>query len=749
MTQKIDPFIGMNWDWENGEGDWGDGMNENLIQTSFLFNRRVNDIVSFLPSSPSNGEAYFLTSDKSVYYRAEGRWYNSLLPAGFEIIHKTTGDYYKFDGTNLINIGVPSERIANINDIIVADGNDAQFSAVKMLGKVFFVKPSSTIVLTVPTHATDLSTALNLISRWVIPVTSIVQIVLPVGTFASSTIVIRHPYGARISILGAPALTKTATSSGTVVGSSGAWSIPLTLDNVTDISINDYILVRNVTGTGRFKTFSGLCKVTNISGLNINVLHKSKKATWPVAAINSAEITVLKTILTFNSSDGFQVDGVLGNLDRLAIVGTKTAGTIGLIGQRGQSGFKGKAYIHTGAAVGITSFGDGGVYAQYGGTVDARYLCVSDCNVYNILAQHGGSIDFNDGISSGCDGSGIAATSSGDVSSERAITIGNNTGVYAIQGGSVLTVSMYCADNVSEGVFASWGGSVRGQFMDIQFNNVGIVASGGFAVIPSSTISNNSGAGIYIEGGGNVVATGSSTNNNVTMGVYVDAGVLNSPNHIATGNGINGLAATNGGSILTDGASLSGNVVNAISASNGGVVRATNASTSGGVCFTGSGGLIDLTGATGTPVLSIAPSGNVINTAGVFVSGLSRISKDSTYNSELTAGSIIQSTTDPLKMVVSGYDNTRDYAYIQSLRSTAGYKPLVLNPNAGNVGIGLVAATPTARLHLPAGASASGNAPLKLTAGTNLSVVENGSLEFDGTNLFFTVGGVRKTVTLT
>jgi hypothetical protein len=39
-------------------------------------------------------------------------------------------------------------------------------------------------------------------------------------------------------------------------------------------------------------------------------------------------------------------------------------------------------------------------------------------------------------------------------------------------------------------------------------------------------------------------------------------------------------------------------------------------------------------------------------------------------------------------------------------------------------------------------------APLKLIAGTNLTTPVNGSFEFDGTNLYFTVGGVRKIVTL-
>lgn len=64
----------------------------------------------------------------------------------------------------------------------------------------------------------------------------------------------------------------------------------------------------------------------------------------------------------------------------------------------------------------------------------------------------------------------------------------------------------------------------------------------------------------------------------------------------------------------------------------------------------------------------------------------------------------------------------------------------------GSIGIGLQ--TPTARLHLPAGTATAGTAPLKLTTGVNLSVVENGAFEYDGTNLYFTTGGVRRTVSL-
>jgi len=66
---------------------------------------------------------------------------------------------------------------------------------------------------------------------------------------------------------------------------------------------------------------------------------------------------------------------------------------------------------------------------------------------------------------------------------------------------------------------------------------------------------------------------------------------------------------------------------------------------------------------------------------------------------------------------------------------------------SGNVGIGGTT-TPTAVLQLKAGAAAISSAPLKFTAGTNLTTTEAGAIEFDGTNLYFTAtnGGSRFTL---
>jgi len=55
---------------------------------------------------------------------------------------------------------------------------------------------------------------------------------------------------------------------------------------------------------------------------------------------------------------------------------------------------------------------------------------------------------------------------------------------------------------------------------------------------------------------------------------------------------------------------------------------------------------------------------------------------------------------------------------------------------AGKLGLGIT--SPSAALHLKAGTSTAGTAPLKLTAGTNLGTTEAGTVEYDGSHLYFT-----------
>jgi hypothetical protein len=65
--------------------------------------------------------------------------------------------------------------------------------------------------------------------------------------------------------------------------------------------------------------------------------------------------------------------------------------------------------------------------------------------------------------------------------------------------------------------------------------------------------------------------------------------------------------------------------------------------------------------------------------------------------------------------------------------------PYVINQNVGFGG----QQTPTASIHIGPSNGKSNTAPLKLTPGISLTNPENGAIEFDGTHLYMTIGGVR------
>lgn len=119
------------------------------------------------------------------------------------------------------------------------------------------------------------------------------------------------------------------------------------------------------------------------------------------------------------------------------------------------------------------------------------------------------------------------------------------------------------------------------------------------------------------------------------------------------------------------------------------------------------------------------------------------------------AGFMVRGTGAATQPFVQYYNSTTTKAWTQMM-TTAGDLNILKGSAVGttlltlgnNLNVGIAKATPTARLHLGAGTATANTAPLKLTSGTNLTTPENGAMEFDGTNLYFTVGGVRKTIQL-
>lgn len=209
------------------------------------------------------------------------------------------------------------------------------------------------------------------------------------------------------------------------------------------------------------------------------------------------------------------------------------------------------------------------------------------------------------------------------------------------------------------------------------------------------------------------------------------------------------------------------------------------------------GNLVDLQ-VNGSSKFSVSPTGLVVNSAGMYLGGNSIV-----YGSLELAGSLLTpnnnntlllggfrsfSTNNGIEMgrsigttsLFTASSGTQAGVYIQAdvnQSGTAGFTDLRVNRtettlgsgaqylldlqvggttkfNISNLGdgyfagsVGIKNASSTAYLHLGAGTATASTAPLKFTSGTNLTTAEAGSMEYDGTNLFFTrAGTVREYV---
>ncbi|WP_019360503.1 hypothetical protein [Pseudomonas asplenii] len=94
-----------------------------------------------------------------------------------------------------------------------------------------------------------------------------------------------------------------------------------------------------------------------------------------------------------------------------------------------------------------------------------------------------------------------------------------------------------------------------------------------------------------------------------------------------------------------------------------------------------------------------------------------------------------------------------DVVEFLALGAGGGWVCLNYQANGGMVAgaSGRLGALPSgsARAILELGANTVGNprsAPLKFNPGANMAIPENGAFEYDGSHLYFTIGGVRKTL---
>lgn len=128
---KTEPFLSGKYGWDLGESGWKAGADENFLKFGYMLNRNVDGFVSSLPVSPTDGTAYYLSTDSTLNARVDGAWYKFSIPKGFEVVEKATGNKFEYNGSSFTAAmslsdktkldGIATAATANASDASLRD----------------------------------------------------------------------------------------------------------------------------------------------------------------------------------------------------------------------------------------------------------------------------------------------------------------------------------------------------------------------------------------------------------------------------------------------------------------------------------------------------------------------------------------------------------------------------------------------------------------------------------------------------
>lgn len=291
---------------------------------------------------------------------------------------------------------------------------------------------------------------------------------------ALNEIGISHPQGFEISITGTNLQTTTLTSVQSSAGSSGARTYILNVGSVSNIIVDDYVMLRATTGGSNPMYLRGVWKVTNVDGVNTRITVASGHfGTTVSSGAVTDTIEILKSVLVFSSGQaGVSVAAgtSLGGLSKVAIVGG------GALTQAGISVFFGNSAANC-TSIGVYNW-DFGVNAALG-TISLTTSAVSQCGTYGMVAQSGGLAFANSGCAfSGC-AFGYASIQNSTASANSTSSVANSTiGYYASSGGFVTANSSNAFGNATGGFYADTNSRISASSATSTGNGEGVGSHG-------------------------------------------------------------------------------------------------------------------------------------------------------------------------------------------------------------------------------------------------------------------------------
>jgi len=321
--------------------------------------------------------------------------------------------------------------------------------------------------INVPNDYITIQAALDSLKKAWIPRDVTVTIQVAAGYYNhTSPIIIDHPQGLHIKIIGATPVTTTITGVGTITGAAGNWSVPILVQSTSGIAAGDYVIIRDTTGTGAHYAFRGIWKVVSVdSATQITVQNTHRASTFPTATLSGGTVVALKTILKFTACNGIVVapNSALGLLDQVAVVGDGSINTGILVGRvPSNQTVPGPAFILLGSNVGVNGFGADGIWVGCGGDASAYSGVASSGNGgHGFWAVNSGSIWAGYSTASGNGSHGFWADNGGSIWAYYSTASGNGyNGFAADNGGSIWAGSSTAVDNKSRGFTANNGGTI-------------------------------------------------------------------------------------------------------------------------------------------------------------------------------------------------------------------------------------------------------------------------------------------------
>lgn len=356
-------------------------------------------------------------------------------------------------------------------------------------GRVFTIPDGATVSVAVPSQQPTINAALTAISRWTPAGNCTVQIAVAAGAYNLTTRIVCNlnpALGQYVTILGTGTVSKTPSAVFSISGAAGAWSVTFSLNNVTGLSVNDYVEVKTLAGTGNYRSLMGYWKITAVDGVNnrITVLVTAWNAAL-VATVSGGEVIKYNTTLKFDLS-AYTFSTQSGAILIARGAGLKSIENIGIIGDNVTSQAGGIE-----VAEGARLFAEDG---YFGGS-----LCIADCRASGLIVQTDGFVNQNYLTISDCS-DGLLARAASRVSVGGSRFTGNQSdgvdvdGCYCdLKSPDLITKGpTIIAGNFDNGIEAKRGSKVYADYAEIFGQDKNIVIQGGSQVFAPNAILGNS-----------------------------------------------------------------------------------------------------------------------------------------------------------------------------------------------------------------------------------------------------------------